>query len=127
MIINPYILSPTLFTSLDIIFTELQTRNYSLTQTTSVQAQLANIGIPQDERVSRALITCLDGNRRTNLTDFNDFKDYVHRFYNASNYVGLNVASTTGPICSQMNITAPDSQIFDGEETPHFYLRLCAC
>lgn len=124
---SAYILSPTLFTSLDIIFTELQTRNYSLTQTTSVQAQLANIGIPQDERVSRALITCLDGNRRTNLTDFNDFKDYVHRFYNASNYVGLNVASTTGPICSQMNITAPDSQVFDGEETPHFYLPLCAC
>lgn len=124
---SAYILSPTLFTSLDIIFTELQTRNYSLTQTTSVQAQLANIGIPQDERVSRALITCLDGNRRTNLTDFNDFKDYVHRFYNASNYVGLNVAGTTGPICSQMNITAPDSQVFDGEETPHFYLPLCAC
>lgn len=124
---SAYILSPTLFTSLDIIFTELQTRNYSLTQTTSVQAQLANIGIPQDERVSRALITCLDGNRRTNLTDFDDFKDYVHRFSNASNYVGLNVASTTGPICSQMNITAPDSQTFDGEETPHFHLRLCAC
>jgi pimeloyl-ACP methyl ester carboxylesterase len=124
---SSYLLSPILFTALDIILTELRTGNYSLIQTASVQAQLATIGIPQDERVSRALITCLDGNRRTNLTDFDDFKDYVHRFYDASNYSGLNVASTTGPVCSQMDITAPESQIFDGELTLHFHLRLCPC
>lgn len=118
-----YLLNPALSAYLDILLTEVQTANYSLIQTVSVQAQLASLGIPQDERVSRALITCLDGNRRTNLTDFDDFKDYVHGFYNASNYVGLSVASTTGPICSQMDITAPESQIFDGKSAFHFHLQ----
>lgn len=112
-----YLLSPDLFVYLDILLTELEAGIYDTAQTTSVQAYIATFGIPHDERVSRALITCLDGNRRNNLTDFGDFKNYVHKMYSLSSYSGLNVATLTGPVCSQLDLSPPESQVFDGKCT----------
>jgi hypothetical protein len=36
--------------------------------------------------------------------------NYIHKMYDVSIYSGVNVATLSGPICSQLNVFPPKSQ-----------------
>jgi pimeloyl-ACP methyl ester carboxylesterase len=109
-----YLLQPGLYTALAAGLTQLQTKNYTGLQGISLQGQIATFPAAYDDRMARTLVTCLDANRRANYTDFEDYKEFIHDIYNASSYGGLNVATFSGPICSQLDVSPPESQAFDG-------------
>ena len=110
-----YIISPIFYAALDAGLVELQTGNYQQTQAISLQAQISTFAPLYDDRMARALVNCLDANGRSNYTKFDDYKDFLHKMSNTSIYAGLNVATFSGPICSQLNVFPPKSQTFDGK------------
>jgi pimeloyl-ACP methyl ester carboxylesterase len=109
-----YLLSPLLYTLFDAGLVQLQNKVYTDLQGISLQGQISSFPGAYDDRVARTLITCLDANGRANYTDFEDYKDFLYGMYDASSYVGLNVATLSGAVCSQLDISPPESQAFDG-------------
>jgi pimeloyl-ACP methyl ester carboxylesterase len=108
-----YYLSPSVVLSTDYALVGVQTRDNALSAI-SIKSRISNFSPDFDERQGRHLVVCLDSYGRSNYTKFNDYKVFVNTMYNRSNYGGLNVASLSGPVCSQMNVQPPESQRFDG-------------
>lgn len=109
-----YSLSPGLVLATDYALVALQTREDAILSAISIKSLISNYYLGFDERQGRHLVVCLDSNGRSNYTKFNDYKAFVDSMYNRSHYGGLNVAALSGPVCSQMNVQAPESQRFDG-------------
>lgn len=110
-----YVLAPVYYAALDTTLVELETGNYSLVQAISVAASISSVVPAYDDRMARTLVACLDANRRSNYTEFDDYKSFVYAMNRSSIYGGLSIASYSGPICSQLDVSPPESQIFDGK------------
>ena len=109
-----YLLDPTLVLVMDLILVALQNRDMGLLSSFSLKAQISTFRPEFDDRMARALISCLDANGRSNYSEFGDYKNFVTDMYDKSHYGGLSVAAITGPICSMLDVQAPESQRFDG-------------
>jgi pimeloyl-ACP methyl ester carboxylesterase len=123
-----YVLDPIFYAALDLSLVELQTGNYSQITAFSLEAQISTYRPTDDDRMARALVVCLDANGRSNYTKFTDYKEFLYKMSNASIYAGLNIATFSGPICSQLNVFPPKSQTFDGrlklaKAAPYYFLR----
>ena len=97
---------------------ELQAGVYDQLQVISLDGQIASYKRIYDDRMARTLINCLDSNGRTNYTKFEDYKDFIYKMTNTSVFAGLNVATLSGPVCSQLDVRPPKSQSFDGKLGP---------
>jgi pimeloyl-ACP methyl ester carboxylesterase len=109
-----YILNPIYYAALDLSLTELLTGKYQQLEYISLKAQISSYGATYDDRMARALIACLDANGRSNYTEYGDYEKFIDKMSNSSIYSGLNIATFSGPICSQLNVFPPKSQAFDG-------------
>ncbi|KAF2818420.1 alpha/beta-hydrolase [Ophiobolus disseminans] len=109
-----YIIAPFYYAALDQTLLELQVGQYNQTQAISLESQISSFRPTDDDRMARALVTCLDSNGRSNYTKFEDYKKFIYSMTNTSIYAGLNVATFSGPVCSQLNVRPPKSQSFDG-------------
>ena len=110
-----YIIDPIYYPALDATLLELQTGQYNSTQAISLDSQISTYRPTNDDRMARALVTCLDAHGRSNYTKFEDYKEFIYEMTNSSIYAGLNVATFSGPVCSQLNVFPPESQTFDGK------------
>ncbi|KAF2678763.1 hypothetical protein K458DRAFT_134759 [Lentithecium fluviatile CBS 122367] len=67
-----------------------------------------------DDREARTLISCLDANGRFNLSTIEQYTDFVASMKKESQYGGLAVAGLVGPICRNLDVSPPESQLFTG-------------
>jgi pimeloyl-ACP methyl ester carboxylesterase len=109
-----YLLSTAINSALDEGLVELQARAGSGIVQATAMASILSLFPEYDERMARSLINCLDANRRFNTSEFPQYKSFVEQLYNTSVYGGLNTAYQSGPICSHLDISPPESQVFDG-------------
>jgi pimeloyl-ACP methyl ester carboxylesterase len=105
---------PLQFYAADLGLVALQTGNYELLSAVPENARITYMYPDYDERMALTLIGCSDSNGRTNMTDFEGYKNHVEFMYEKSEYGGLSVAAWSGLICSQFNVQPPASQTFDG-------------
>lgn len=117
MFSTSYFLSAINVVFMDVILLGLQTRSSEILSSLSPKSQISSMRPNYDDRMSRALVACLDSNGRANYTDFHDYKGFINYMSNTSIYAGLNVATFSGPICSQLNLSPPENQTFDGKFT----------
>jgi hypothetical protein len=110
-----YILNPLSYSILDAGLALLQAGRYELLNGVALSSQISTYRPLDDDRMARALVNCLDANGRSNYTKFGDYKAFLHGTTKTSIYAGLNIATFSGPICSQLNVSPPKSQTFGGE------------
>ncbi|KAF2191628.1 hypothetical protein K469DRAFT_654738 [Zopfia rhizophila CBS 207.26] len=91
----------------------------------SLLAQTAGVGLHIDECSGpniddipdlepRHFIACTDGNGRFNLSTFDSFREHVELMVDESEYLGESWAAGTSVNCRNLNIKAPESQVFTG-------------
>lgn len=114
MFTTSYLLQPDAYIALDYVLTELQTGLTQYLNVVPVKAQISTSFPKYDERMARILVNCLDANRRLNISEFSQYKSFIEKLYKTSVYGGLNTAYQSGPICSHLEISPPESQVFDG-------------
>ena len=114
MFLASYLSSPAETLALDQILVELQARAGSGIAEVTAGSLILSTFPEYDDRMGRSLINCLDANRRFNTSEFPQYKAFVEQLYNTSVYGGLNTAYQSGPICSHLDISPPESQAFDG-------------
>ncbi|EUC36495.1 hypothetical protein COCCADRAFT_88224 [Bipolaris zeicola 26-R-13] len=109
-----YYLNPAFVVLMDYWLLALQNRDVAVLSSITLKAQINSFSPTYDERMGRALVVCLDSDGRSNYTEFEAYKGFVEGMHEKSRYGGLHVAALSGPICSQMQVRAPESQRFDG-------------
>ncbi|PSN68650.1 hypothetical protein BS50DRAFT_663296 [Corynespora cassiicola Philippines] len=77
--------------------------------------QCSNEGIDDIQDVEpRQFIACTDANGRFNLSTFESFREHVELLVDESKYLGESWAAGTSVNCRNLNIRAPESQVFNG-------------
>ncbi|KAH8725373.1 Alpha/Beta hydrolase protein [Phaeosphaeriaceae sp. PMI808] len=112
--VTSYLLNPSAYVTLAIGLLELQSSIYDNIQAVTLESQITPSADQYDDRMARTLVACIDANGRSNYTKFEDYRKFSTGMSNASIYAGLSVATFSGPICSQLKVSQPKSQTFDG-------------